>query len=149
MVTVTIYFGSSGFLLGVNSSGPLSSGGGGGSGFFCAAGAGFCVAGAGFGGAAAGAAGLAGAGFGVGCAGGVGGRAEAGVGGNSPTVFSLCFQARAHSGQSSVFLPPDTWGTVCLLQSGCSQLAHLATAGWPHGFFFRRPVSTVQVSVLM
>jgi len=132
MVTVTIYFGSSGFLLGVNSSGPLSSGGGG-SGFFGAAGAGL-------GGAAAGAAGFAGAGFGAGCAGGVGGRAEAGVGGSSPSVFSLCFQARAHSGQRKVFLPADIRGTECLLQSGCSQLAHFVTAGWPHGFFFNRPL---------
>jgi hypothetical protein len=78
-----------------------------------------------------------------------GGAIAAGVLGSSPMVFSLSFQARAHSGQSKVFFPADIRGTACLLQSGCSQLAHFATAGCPHGFLRRRPLSTVQVSVVI
>ena len=38
-------------------------------------------------------------------------------------------------------------GTACLLQSACSQFTQCVTAGWPHGCFFSRPVSTVQVSI--
>src|SRR3954471_15915992 len=138
MVTVTIYFLSSGFFgSGVNSSGPLSSIGGG-AGFFCAAGAAL--------GADCGAAGLsAAAGFSA-----CGGSALAGVAGRSPTRFSLSRQARAHSGQRKppVLLPALVCGTRCFAQSGCSQLAHLPTAGWPQGFFLSNPVSTVQRSVM-
>src|SRR5919197_5607449 len=138
MVTVTIYFFSSGFFgSGVNSSGPLSSTGGG-SGFFCAAGAGL--------GAALGTGGGLAAGFFSSC----GGSALAGVAGSSPRRFLLSRQARAHSGQRKppVLRPPLVCGTRCLAQIDCSQFAHLLTAGWPQGFFFSNPVSTVQVSVM-
>jgi hypothetical protein len=78
------------------------------------------------------------------------GLALAGVDGSSPRRFSLSRQARAHSGQRKppVLRPPLVCGTRCLAQSGCSQFAHLLTAGWPQGFFFSNPVSTVQVSVM-
>src|SRR5436305_6031224 len=135
------YFLSAGFLLGVNSNGPVMSIER--SGFFSSPeSSAFGAAGAGLG--AAPAAGLksieplcsiersgflpaaagVGAGFGAGgaalgaaafgaSAGFFAEGAGAGVLGTAPMVFSCCFQAFAHSGHSMVFLPPLIVATAC------------------------------------
>jgi hypothetical protein len=69
--------------------------------------------------------------------------------GSSPTVFSLSFHARAHSGQRKVRLPPLIWALACFAQSGCSQFAHLVVAFSPQAFLRSNPLSTVQVSMVV
>src|SRR5258706_15699550 len=71
----------------------------------------------------------------------------AGVLGSVPTVFSLCFHARAHSWHRKVFFPALSCGSACLPQSGCSQLPHFATDACPPGFLCNKPGSTVHTSM--